>query len=475
LTRGLNFWHLFRKGQCKNRAVIVRIAILSVPDDKSTAEHVADVLRAQGHEVALVRQSSPKGASWVGRFLESVRGLDVLIAILSKSSLYTSGFISREFTLASIQAKVVKGVSFVTVLVDDSQVPSYLADNVVIDVSRDIEGGVRQLASIIASTPPEKKNIKEGKPASRRSDAPDRQRQVAELGVALHAGRLTLVCGAGVSVEAGVPAWGDLLHRLLTRTLKKLEVSDSDNIPIEEIRSLQDRYSSLVIGRYLKNNLGEDFLSEVRDALYATNPTAGEIIKSIVALARPERDGEPLDSILTFNFDGLVEEELRANDVSHRSIHTEGARTSPSELPVYHVHGYLPRSGKIEASDAIVFSEDAYHSQFIEPFSWPNLIQLGKFADRTCLLIGISLSDPNLRRLLDVAHRKATDGARNHFIIKKLASPSGGSVSSDLVRLLEEQDANALGLNVIWVSEFSDIPIVLREIRAARGQGPDRW
>ncbi len=68
--------------------------------------------------------------------------------------------------------------------------------------------------------------------------------------------------------------------------------------------------SSLILGKYLKNNLGNDFESEVRDALYIAQPIRSRLIESIVQLARPQRDGRPLDSIVTFNFDGLIEENL---------------------------------------------------------------------------------------------------------------------------------------------------------------------
>ena len=74
-------------------------------------------------------------------------------------------------------------------------------------------------------------------------------------------------------------------------------------------------------------------------------------------------------------------------------------------MPIYHVHGFLPKSGEVD--DAIlVFSEQSYHSQFIDPYSWSNIIQLTTYLSNICLFIGLSLSDPNLRRLLDISYRK---------------------------------------------------------------------
>lgn len=140
-------------------------------------------------------------------------------------------------------------------------------------------------------------------------------------------------------------------------------------------------------------------------------------------------------------------------------------RSKSSELPVYHVHGYLPRKGRIPRDREIVFSEDAYHSQFIDPFSWSNLIQLNKLSHNTCLFIGLSLTDPNLRRLLDVANRKNPNKSINHFIIKKTLSPKNTKDRvDDLAEFLEEQDANELGLNVIWVNEFKEIAPLVKSI-----------
>ena len=103
---------------------------------------------------------------------------------------------------------------------------------------------------------------------------------------------------------------------------------------------------------------------------------------------------------------------------------------------MYHVHGYLPRTGRIPDSMELVFSEDAYHNQFIDPFSWSNLILLNKLTQNTCLFIGVSLTDPNMRRLLDVAWRKNPDKERSHYIIKRFPQSSERDVLDEVSKLL---------------------------------------
>jgi hypothetical protein len=187
---------------------------------------------------------------------------------------------------------------------------------------------------------------------------------------------------------------------------------------------------------------------------------------------------------VNFNFDNLIEQNLEQNKIKHRAIFKEGQRSSPTELPVFHVHGYLPRDSEPDPSAEIVFSEDTYHSKFIDPFSWSNLIQLNQLNQNTCLLVGLGMTDPNLRRLLDVAMRKNPEKTLDHFIFKKrydvtdLAHHINGWKDLEnadehalkltrMAEILEERDCNNLGLNVIWVREFGEIPAVIQSIAEA--------
>jgi hypothetical protein len=357
----------------------------------------------------------------------------------------------------------------IPVLIDDSAVPSYLSNYLYIDLSRDFAGGLDKLVRSLEIVQSEEAA------ALRRSSeqrANSLARQVDALGDALKSGRLTLVCGAGVSKGAGIPVWNKLLLRLLKPMCERLSEDYSLNLGSNAAEEFKNRHgaSPLILGKYLKNILGKDFREKVREALYSENPTTCDLIDAIVDLSRPQRDGnKPLDSIITFNFDDLIEENLTKAKIFNRAVYTEQIKCDPNELPVYHVHGYLPKTEEIPDEPDIVFSEDAYHSQFIDPFSWSNLIQLNKFMQNTCLFVGVSLSDPNLRRLLDIAWRKNPDKTLSHYILKK--RPRFGTeddVPDDLARLaiiLEEQDANELGINVIWVDDYNEIPTLLRSVR----------
>lgn len=442
----------------------MRVFISYSHQDKQAVDLITERLNLAGHNVWVDQLKLKPGDNISRKIQDGIASADAFLVIVSANSL-RSKWMLQEFSAIALSELSKRQPRIIPVLLDDSAVPSYLSNYLYLDLSRDLAGGLDQLVHSLEIVQ-RKESSTPRRTIEQRTDS--LSGQVLALGSALKSGRLTLVCGAGVSVGAGIPVWNQLLLRLLESMIERLSKDHSLNLGSNAAEKFNARHgaSALILGKYLKNNLGKDFGKKVRDALYSAKPTTCPLIDSIVDLSRPQRDGKPLDSIVTFNFDGLIEENLTTANILNRAIYTEAIKHDPNELPVYHVHGYLPRMGKIPDETDIVFSEDAYHSQFIDPFSWSNLIQLTKLTQNTCLFVGVSLTDPNLRRLLDVAWRKNPDKTLSHYLLKK--RPGFGNaddVLDDLARLLEEQDANALGINVIWVDDFDEIPQVLQSIR----------
>lgn len=439
----------------------MRIFLSYSHQDQKYADLITERLSGAGHEIWQDKLNLKPGDNLIEKVNLGIKEAETLVVIVSESSL-KSKWVMHEFSALALGNLSNERRKVIPVLIDSSTVPSYLSKYMYVDLNMGVEQGIQRLVNSLGE--PEET-------AERRTQAENENDQAVDrLSKAHHEGRLTLVCGAGVSVGAGISAWNDLLLGLLEKMMSS--ISDTGDLPLKvsDANEFQKRYgsSALILGKYLKSNLGKDFASKLRGALYLGNPNTSDIIEAIVELSRPQRDGKPLDSIITFNFDNLIEEALERSRVKHKPIHTEGMRSKSSELPIYHVHGYLPRKGRITKDKDIVFSEDAYHSQFIDPFSWSNLIQLNKLSHNTCLFIGLSLTDPNLRRLLDVANRKNPNKSVNHFIIKKSITPKNGKDRvDDLAEFLEEQDANELGLNVIWVKDFKGIAPILKSIGAA--------
>ncbi len=442
----------------------MRILMFHSQRDKPAVEPIARHLENDGHSVwrddwLQLRQ----GDNVIDKIGRGVKDADALILVASENS-SRSPQTQLEFSAIAFQQVSIREQRVILVRIDQSELPGYLGARVYIDMADDFESGLDALRTALHHIAESRGEVGTG--ATPRQNG--RAAHVPRLRDELRRGRLTLVCGAGVSVEAGIPLWGELLVRLLRRMIDRIAATQNVEVILDEEAAAEfdRRYdsSSLILGKYLKTNLGKEFLRELRDELYRSPPERSALLECIVGVARPPRDGKSLDSIITFNFDSLIEENLRSHRIPARPIFSEAITHHPNEIPVYHVHGFLPREGEIPETSNIVFSEDAYHSQFLDPFSWSNLIQLTKLTQNTCLLVGISLTDPNLRRLLDVAWRKRPDKTPSHYILKKIPRLSKGDGLDTVSKLLEEQDANALGLNVIWVDDFPEIPAILDEI-----------
>jgi hypothetical protein len=429
--------------------------------DKPEVDRIVTRLTNEGHDVWIDSIKLQVGDNIQAKIEAGIQQADALIVVISENS-FKSQWVQHEFAAIGLQNISRQERPLFPIRIDKSPIPSYFENQFVLDLSEDFETGIERLIAALRLT----NHQQPTEQAREANELDNKSAQLTILCEALRRGRLTLVCGAGVSVQAGIPAWNDLLLKLLERMMEKIADNLSLDLGKRAAEEFQKRNgsSSLILGKYLKNILGNDFANEMREVLYSSQPATSDLIRSILILSRPKRDGRPLDSIITFNFDSLIEENLSHSDIPNKAIFSDSVGHGPNVLPVYHVHGYLPRTGNIPEESQLVFSEDAYHTQFIDPFSWSNLIQLNKLTQNTCLFVGVSLTDPNTRRLLDVAWRKNPDKTLSHYLVKRLPTTSKGDVLDSVSKLLEEQDANALGLNIIWIKEFDEIANLLRNI-----------
>jgi len=160
-------------------------------------------------------------------------------------------------------------------------------------------------------------------------------------------------------------------------------------------------------------------LYELRDTKYNINST---LIQSISNLCMPKRTGAKVKSVITYNFDDLLERELKNKSIQFHSIYSESEYYDPDELPVYHVHGFLPQEKQnydgLEKS-TLVFSEEGYHQIYSDSYHWSNLVQLNNLREYNCLMVGLSMTDLNLRRLLDISARNL-DKPRHFAFMRRM-------------------------------------------------------
>jgi NAD-dependent SIR2 family protein deacetylase len=454
-------------------------------EDKGFAHKIAEELMNRGFQVWIDKINLKPGDNMLEEIERGLKDSDCILVVLSQA--YSrSTWVQRELSAFLVKESTYDKSRIIPILLQETEIPVTLRDRVWADFRGSFEEGLAQLLSGLRSDEKREPGSPEATAASRETTDSSIEVQLERVRREYSSGNLTLFCGAGVSVPAGIPDWSVLLETLL-REVINADGMDRSSLDMDMQRALARLYqssfnlSSLMIAQYLKNMLGYDFLNKLRGALYQSNTRPSPLIDAIVDLCRPRRSRSHLNSIITFNFDDLVEDALKKAKVKHRPIHYEGQKIRSDELPIYHVHGFLPRSGALDETHQVVFAEDAYHSQFIDSFSWSNLIQLNHLNQNLCLFIGLSMTDPNIRRLLDVSMRKSPDKTPTHYVfrrrytvadvearLEKLGiSRSANYFSRNFIQLtetLEEQDLKNLGLNVIWIQDFAEIPDFLQRL-----------
>jgi hypothetical protein len=330
--------------------------------------------------------------------------------------------------------------------------------------------------------------------------------QINDLIVSHKKLKLVFVLGAGVSKNYGLPDWNTLLQKLLIKILESKQ-KPPHNLRVDadtDVLKTLFPQSPIILARNI-HLLFDDpdegsFENLVRESMYEqiNDTKIDRTFEELQKLCTPCETGLNIDSIITLNFDDILEKYLTSYVCE--PIYEAGIKPKSGKLPVYHVHGFLPRKEskeKLDNSNKIIFSEDLYHQLYTDVYCWSNIVQINKFTNNTCLFIGISLTDPNLRRLLDVAKKLRGDETASHYIIKERYNKTKiiAKVSmtgtyeeinkrketiqkyedEDLLQSLfdyieesERRDALSFGVDIIWVDNYNEeIPKILQKIRSS--------
>lgn len=127
-----------------------------------------------------------------------------------------------------------------------------------------------------------------------------------------------------------------------------------------------------------------------------------------------------------------------------------------------------------------VLSEESYHELYREVYQWSNVEQLHALNNTVCVFIGLSMTDPNLRRLLEFSYTQGEEDQiphyaflrKSHFEYAEQPNNSGkkewkvvSTVKQDKEnREIIEEMLRELGVNVIWYDDHKDLPDKLDDL-----------
>ena len=316
-----------------------------------------------------------------------------------------------------------------------------------------------------------------------------RDNLIVEAKTVVDKGNCALFLGAGVSMSAKMPSWNDLLKGLMS------EVKQLKGDTLEAFKELSTHVfdecgdSYLVMARYLQTAIrlhdkNMVFSDLIRNHLYSNEHTS-RLLEDLSGIVQQRKT----DEIITYNFDDILEQELSNRGLQEGNdflaISKDAEISGHSKIPIYHVHGIIPEKGP---ADVVVFSEEEYHKRYSNSFHWSNVEQLHALSRKHCFFIGLSMTDPNLRRLLDAARNINKTDTENHYAFLRrqklekycLANVAEACkymhVSESLIDKKKQKDIytlnysvlesifRELGVKVIWYEDFDELPELIEKI-----------
>jgi len=283
--------------------------------------------------------------------------------------------------------------------------------------------------------------------------------------------RITVVVGAGASIEAGLPSWQQLIERLLLRAART-RFADADaedrDLWIKETLS-QDGLlgAGAVVEALSREQLQAWLVDELFGGLAADDFAPGPISRQVAQLR--QRLGERL-TIVTSNYDDLLEQALRESGYAAKDVKSyirQRTAVPAGAVPVTHLHGY---AGRDETKGTLVLSEEHYH-RMQRGSSWQEEFMSERLLNSNCLFVGSSLTDPNLIRYL-YGYR----GERPHAALFVRQAESA-RLRPRVQAAREEATAQRwrrCGVDAVFVDHFADIAQILHEI-GLRHENPSEY
>jgi hypothetical protein len=315
-----------------------------------------------------------------------------------------------------------------------------------------------------------------------------------------------LCVGAGISKPA-FPDWLELVNRLAKR--------DSLALSLEAVRHLQTTYSPDALIQAAMDRLQlteEKFAAVLAEELYSNikatlskkewtlfaralgsthigsmTPVMWEPFVDLIAkhfpgltalglattLSKAIQSPIAPAAILSFNAEPLfpalinatvaVSRGAKGGDVLDYVVHATTDRKA-GRVPFVFCHGLLPipgtRNHSLSSVDKLVFSEAAYLQLANTSFSWQSASFLHAAGENSIVFVGVSLTDPNMRRWLSWVHATrvaelteagaAAPTSTVHYWIAK-------TPPLETTERWTESLVSHLGIRLIWVKDYADI------------------
>ncbi|HBP29728.1 MAG TPA: hypothetical protein DD666_09965 [Advenella kashmirensis] len=247
--------------------------------------------------------------------------------------------------------------------------------------------------------------------------------------------KASLVLGAGINIDLGLPNWTDLIASIKTAMVDNApEVQAVSDAPGKAALVLFEIFCAYKKIELKKNDnygsaalIDKKILSDWRELIHVA------LYKESVDDRRKKIDSHPYfreiikfvtqsELTVTYNFDDFIEFGLSCPDLNpsknerpYQTVWSHHSQFTKDRCVIYHPNGFLPFDKKKFQSENLIFSDGAFADQLLDGIGGGLSTLLHVLTKKTSILIGHSLTDSTLLHLL----RKSASigpGNYNYFI-----------------------------------------------------------
>jgi len=273
-------------------------------------------------------------------------------------------------------------------------------------------------------------------------------------------GNVVFLCGAGVSLGAGLP----LFKELTDKVYDALGSQPTDEAA-EQAAYKSEEYDR-VLRSLEKRTRAPGAESAVRKAVIeALKPKADADLTKHLSLLRLSRDRDGRCKLLTTNFDPLFELAAKANGLAVSS-HAGKSLPRPGDLGdhgVLHLHGCIgDPSIALPASDLILTSAD-FGDAYLRD-GWASRYIEDRMRVNTLVLVGYRAEDAALRLLLETldADRERFRDLKDIYALEKGTLGSASIWKAKGIKPVEFSDHDALYATLAEWAEYAMNPNAYR-------------
>ncbi|MFN0164915.1 MAG: SIR2 family protein [Bryobacteraceae bacterium] len=221
---------------------------------------------------------------------------------------------------------------------------------------------------------------------------------VDRIGSLLRKGVLRLFLGAGASSGFGLPEWKTLIARVLSR--------DTDKDFMDSLPGLTPTDLTKLINDM--DDSSEKYVRQVHEALYRDAATSllgqlrqSPLLLSVAALVTGAHRGR-IDSVVTYNYDDLLEQYLRMLGLAVCPRVNSTDLSTRADVEINYVHGRLPQVWEDSASlPSIILSDKSYRAKRARiDEGWSAEVQKG-LSSKIGLFLTLSGDDGSILDLLE--------------------------------------------------------------------------